>query len=195
MGHTWTMRHETKLSFIKRASRRGNFKNKCLTVSNKHQLWLCYQLECEHLIYPQPKICSKVIQVKFDTEPLELQGEFLRQLVTIHHDCVVKHPRWVKIQSSTYRSGVFVLLEHDDMNPTLWKILDIAFIEGCDIIFYLQKYTTSFFDAHYNFFAVSSSGRYVYRSCNNLVHHQLPNICTSLLSSNRSLHITIPSAY
>ena len=38
--HSWTMRHEAKLSFIKRASRRGNFKNICLSVAKYHQLWL-----------------------------------------------------------------------------------------------------------------------------------------------------------
>ena len=44
--HTWTMRNEAKLSFIKQASRSGNFKNVAKTIAN-HQLWLCYQLQCQ----------------------------------------------------------------------------------------------------------------------------------------------------
>ena len=45
--HSWTMRHGAKLSFIKRSSQRGNFKNIVKTVIKHHQLWLCYQLTCD----------------------------------------------------------------------------------------------------------------------------------------------------
>ena len=49
--HTWTMRHEAKLSFIKKSSRRGNFKNIPLTVAKRHQFGLSYQFQFEkHLI-------------------------------------------------------------------------------------------------------------------------------------------------
>ena len=59
--HSWTMRHEAKLSFIKRASRRGNFKNICLTVAKHHQLWHCYHTSCiPHLIYPTIECSPKV---------------------------------------------------------------------------------------------------------------------------------------
>ena len=39
--YTWTMRHEAKLSVIKRASRHGNFKNICLTIARHSQRALC----------------------------------------------------------------------------------------------------------------------------------------------------------
>ena len=42
---SWCMRHESKLSFVKQSSIRGNFKNVCKTAINKYQGWLCYQLK------------------------------------------------------------------------------------------------------------------------------------------------------
>lgn len=42
--HSWTMRQEAKLSFIKRASHSGNYKNVPKTVARRHQFWLCYQI-------------------------------------------------------------------------------------------------------------------------------------------------------
>lgn len=54
--HTWTIQHEAKLSFIKRASHSSNFKNVCLTVPQTHQLWLCYQLECLTLFIPNRRL-------------------------------------------------------------------------------------------------------------------------------------------
>ena len=58
--HSWTMRHEAKLSFIKRSSRRGNFKNILKTVVKHHQQWLCYQLNFEtHLLCPEPQLSPR----------------------------------------------------------------------------------------------------------------------------------------
>ena len=44
--YSWTMRHEAKLSVIKRASRHGNFKNICRTIARHSQRALCYHLNC-----------------------------------------------------------------------------------------------------------------------------------------------------
>lgn len=43
--NTWNMRQEAKLSFIKRVSRRSNYKNVCKTVTKKHQFCLCPQIQ------------------------------------------------------------------------------------------------------------------------------------------------------
>ena len=48
----WTMRHESKLSFVERVSHLSNHENVCKTVA-KHQFWMCYLLlEDEHLLSP-----------------------------------------------------------------------------------------------------------------------------------------------
>ena len=45
--HSWTMPQESKLSFVKRVSKRGNYKNVPQTVAKKHQLWYCYKIQVE----------------------------------------------------------------------------------------------------------------------------------------------------
>lgn len=40
---SWTMCQEAKLSFFKRASHLGNFKNIACTLARRHQRWICYQ--------------------------------------------------------------------------------------------------------------------------------------------------------
>ena len=75
-----TMRNEAKLSLIKRASQSGNFKNIAKTVANHHQLWLCYQLQCQDsLLHPPPEFSPKSTSFQLDKEPSHLQLE-LRQL-------------------------------------------------------------------------------------------------------------------
>lgn len=39
MVRTWTMRHEAKLNFFKKASRLANFKNVAQSVVSRHQRW------------------------------------------------------------------------------------------------------------------------------------------------------------
>ena len=113
--NSWTMRHEAKLSFIKRASRRGNFKNIAKTVAKKHQLWLCYQFQCEgHLIYyPQLESNPKLTQAPFSSEPEHVQDELRNFVPHIRPESIVEHPKWLTLQSSVYRCGVFVLLKYD----------------------------------------------------------------------------------
>ena len=74
--HCWTTRQGAKLSFIKRASRQGKFKNICKTVTRKHQLWLCYQLQCEdHLLYQQPETNNNLTLTLLSSERDHLQTE------------------------------------------------------------------------------------------------------------------------
>ena len=48
---SWTMRHETKLSVIKKAAKHGNFKNVCYTIAKRSQHALCYYLNYgEHFL-------------------------------------------------------------------------------------------------------------------------------------------------
>ena len=115
--HSWTMRHEAKLSFIRRSSRRGNFKNIVKTIVKHHQLWLCYQLNCAPtLIHPEPTLSPKAT-----VSPLSAEQEHLRSMIegavptALSPDCLLHHPKWLKIQTIVYRLGSFVLLHRDDV--------------------------------------------------------------------------------
>ena len=107
--HTWTMQHEAKLSFIKRDSHSSNFKNVCLTVPKTHQLWLCYQLECEsHLVYPQAQTRPLIMHVDLGAEPQALQDEFRPHVevsdASIVRPTVVENTIFPKVGSNSSRS-------------------------------------------------------------------------------------------
>ena len=166
--HCWTMRQEAKLSFIKGASRRGNFKNFCKTVTRKHQLWLCYQLQCEdHLLYQQPETNNNLTSTLLSSEPDHLQTELQRLDPNFASDCTVYHPKWLKLHNDKYKSGVFLLLERDDM-PTFAKLVDIAVVEN-HILFTYQLYITEYLCHHYNAFVLKCRGSFVYVTPTSLV--------------------------
>ena len=157
--HSWTMRHEAKLSFIKRASRRGNFKNIGLSVAKHHQLWLCYHTNrISHLIYPRLECSPKLSESYLRGEPLHIQSKILAIIPTLTLDCIVKRPTWLKHHSSTYKQGSFVLIERDEMTPTFGKITDIIFISQCNSVFFMvENYKAEYFSCHYNCFVIKSS--------------------------------------
>ena len=66
----WCMSQEAKLSFIKRVSRKSNFKNVCKTAAKKHQFWLCYKLSSDStLLVPQVECSPKVVKCYLKDEP------------------------------------------------------------------------------------------------------------------------------
>ena len=77
--NSWTIRHEAKLSFVKRASCRGNFKNVCLTAAKKHQLWQSQQLQSDNFLHPETEFSSKPIISSFNEEEGHVQ-QVLTQL-------------------------------------------------------------------------------------------------------------------
>ena len=68
----WTMRHEAKLSFVKRCAKFANFKNFCLTTAKKHQRWLCYELQSEKFLEPSVQIGPVKSSVFLQSEDLEV---------------------------------------------------------------------------------------------------------------------------
>lgn len=106
--HTWTMRHEAKLSFVKRSSRRGNFKNILQTVVKHHQLWLCYQLNCEaHFLYPEHQLSPRATCSTLLTLPEAVRSLILAVIPSLCPPSLLKHHQWVKIQSLRYKLVFF----------------------------------------------------------------------------------------
>ena len=71
---SWNMRQESKLSFIKRVSRRSNYKNVCLTVAKKHQFWLCHQMVSSQLLTPTLDQSNKQLSCVLSEEEDYLQS-------------------------------------------------------------------------------------------------------------------------
>ena len=122
---SWNMRQESKLSFIKRVSRRSNYKNVCLTVAKKHQFWLCHQMVSSQLLTPTLDQSNKQLSCVLSEEEDYLQEECLRIMPTITQDAVVNHPHWVTLQSSLLRKGVYIVLSYDTFQPVFGKVVEL----------------------------------------------------------------------
>ena len=97
--HSWTMRHEAKLSYVKRSSCRGNFKNIPLTVGKKHQLWTCYQLQSQsHLLFRDPETSPNLKPSQMDCQSIHVQEELLKHVTTLTPQSIINHPKWIKVQ-------------------------------------------------------------------------------------------------
>ena len=195
--HSWTMRHEAKLSFIKRASRRGNFKNICLTVAKHHQLWLCYHLKCTpHLIYPIIECSPKTSESFLRGEPPHLQSKILATIPTLTLDCILKRPTWLKHHSSIYKHGSFVLINRHEMTPTFGKIIDIILVPQTDNVFFkVEVYTTEYFSGHYNCFVIKSSSMTSLVDMESLHDFHALMIHRSFNINDGSLYISLPNTY
>lgn len=142
--NTWTMRQEAKLCFIKRSSQRGNFKNVPKAVSKTHQLWLAYKLEvdCKNLTSVTFEL-GKTTESVLSSESVDLQRMFSISC-GMPPGTIVKHPKWVRVQSTTYRKGIFLIIKPDCLFPVFGEIIELSIIDT-DIIFYVNMYNTMFF--------------------------------------------------
>ena len=122
---SWNIRQEAKLSFVKRVSRRSNYKNVCLTVAKKHQFWLCHQML--YLLIPILDVSKKQFSCILSEEEDYLQAEFLRLMPDTSLDVIVSHPDKVTLQSSVLCKGV---LQYDLFKPVFGKVIDLAVIQS-----------------------------------------------------------------
>ena len=137
---SWNMRQESKLNFVKRVSRRSNYKNVCKTVAKKHQFWLCHQIQSNpHLLMPKFEMSKKVLTCSLSEEDEYVQHELLRLSPNLPVGSLVHHPSWTGVQNSHLCRGVYVLLEHDLIKPTFGKIHDIVCVKHT-VVLCMQKY-------------------------------------------------------
>ena len=193
--HSWTMRHEAKLSFIKRASRRGNFKNICFTVAKHHQLWLCYHTKCTpHLIYHMIASSPKAGESFLRGEPLHIQTKILTMIPTLTLDCQLKRPTWLKLHNSVFKHGSFVLVKRDDMSPTFGKIVDILLISE-SVFFKVEVFTAESFSCHYNCFVIKSLCTVILINMAELHDYHVLLLHRSFDTNDNCLYISLPSNY
>lgn len=193
--HSWTMRQESKLSFVKRASRRSNFKNVAKTVAKKHQLWQCYKLHSEHpYLHTAFESSPKKTMYKLQVEAEHIRKEILTLFPTMNDDSMVEHPIWVKIHSSLYRKGVYLLLHYDPMSPEFGKVLDIAVVNDT-VIFSFQVFSSEFFDTHFHSYAIKSTSAHVAMPMDVLPHHRPLYAKHTFVSTDKQLYITLPLYY
>ena len=158
MTTSWTMRHEAKLSFFKKASHLSNFKNISLSLANNHQRWMCYEMAV-----------GKVIDNPMECGPAEhgdglslVQGEskdIKENLQKIYPELcdssTVFRPRWVCKQSTTYKADAFVIVQSDGLDPIFGQINEILVIGGDSVIFGVSVCKVLYFDDHYHAYVIS----------------------------------------
>lgn len=201
--NTWTMRQEAKLSFIKRSSQRGNFKNVPKTVAKAHQLWLSYKLECcKSVLTVEPEF-GKAVETMLITEPEDVQKEFEcalereresegeRHNKIITGNTVITHHKWMRIQNTTYKKGMFILLKYDDINPVFGIILEILALETI-AIFHVNLYHTDYFDAHFNSFVIVPLSSILYINVNDLAIHECMFSHRSFDQANHNIYVSLP---
>ena len=146
----WTMRHEAKLSFMKKVSRLSNYKNICKTVAKKHNYWMCYQFHRDpHLLTPPVSFSPKYESHLLLAEDESIQAEFLKLIPGMTLEEEIKHLNWVTIQSSTLRKGSFVLIEYDVESPLFGKV-EIILNFYTTVLLYVQEYVGVLYHTHYN---------------------------------------------
>lgn len=195
--HSWTMRHEAKLSFMKRAAKSGNNKNVCKSVAKHHQFWLSYQLSCEpHLLYSLPLKSPKGVHLHLCNEPQHVQAEIIRLQPSVTPETEVFHPNWVNIQSSTYHQGVFVLLNHDDMNPKFGKVVDLIMLKDPQFVcLCVEIHAAKYFCSHYNAFVIKSRVTTAIVPIHSLPDHYILRAHRSFDTSDVNLYISVQYLY
>lgn len=193
--HSWNMRQEAKLSFVKRVSRRSNYKNVAKTVAKKHQFWLCHQIQADsHLLTPRFESSKKVLSNPLSEEDNYIQTELLQLIPHLALDSIVEHPSWVNLQSSHLCKGVYVLLNYNLMRPVFGKVIDIVTIEQT-VVLCVLKYYGHTFHAHYNCYEIGNCGAIVAVSAHVLADHRPLHARTTFVSSDKSLYIVLPYIY
>ena len=80
------------------------------TVANRHQYWLCHKIISDpSLLTPSLK---QVLFLQLSTETDYVQVELKRLIPGLDLSSTVKNPKWVKIQSSLFKTGCYILLKY-----------------------------------------------------------------------------------
>ena len=196
---SWCMRHESKLSFVKQSSIRGNFKNVCKTAINKHQRWLCYQLKYNsNLVSPNIELGPMKSDFSLAREPEHIRDQILQLIPDLSITSMVYRPKWLQINSIVLKPDVFVLLKYDEMSPSFGKIREVLAFDDCTaetVLVSVQAYNTEYYESHYDSFVVRPSGKVLLASFNSLDYHQTLHARNSFDSLDHKLYISLPCTY
>ena len=190
--HCWTMRQEAKLSFAKTVSRFSNCKNIPKTVARRHQFWLCHQIRANpNMLTPQLESSPKFLATTVACEDDYIQHELKRTIPSLSDDSVTCHPNWVKLQSSRFTKGLYILVKYDTVMPVFGKIVDLVTIENTLFVCVLQ-YCGEIFCSHYNAFIIKSRNVFSTHIVNSLNNHRPFLSRSSFSSTDKDLYITMP---
>ena len=154
--YSWTIRYESKLKLCKQAAKCGNFKNICFSVAQKHQRWLCYQLQASRYLSEMPEVGGKATILSFGEESVAIKH--LLNSSAISNDALICHPTWIKYFNCTYKINCVLLLTYTRNElPVFGKVVDILVLPDNTVHFHTKTLITEHFDEHYHAFVVKES--------------------------------------
>ena len=98
MVRTWTIQHEAKLNFFKKASHLTNFKNIALSLANCHQRWMCYELAGQGLLHNllgcgPAKSGIRISQIKNEID--DIQRSLIDIIPSLTLEATIFRPVWL----------------------------------------------------------------------------------------------------
>lgn len=179
----WTMRCEAKLNLFKRASHLGNFKNIALTLSRRHQRWLCYKSSTDALLKQQFECGPSSLSHALSSETQDFKESFHQLLPNVNHDTIISHPSWIQVNGVLYKqNNCYVITGSDGTDPTFARVVDIIVASPDVSLLKLQSYPVSYFDEHFHSYVIYESSHVFL-----CLVHTIINISHNVLHS-RKLH-------
>ena len=86
---------QNSISLIKQCSWLANFKNISLSLSNRHQHWICYEMASHNFIASEIECGPSLQSTILKNETQEFQST-LQQLISVDIETIVTQPSWVK---------------------------------------------------------------------------------------------------
>lgn len=146
MVRTWTMRHEAKLSFFKRASRLANFKNVAQSVANRHQRWFCYQMSSSKgellgsTLECGPAEKSSGGPTVLQDEPTTVKQAIVRVLPNVSLLSAVFRPVWVVRDGIKYKpDNCFLIGGTDGLDPKFLKLNELIVLGTNTLLFVVSE--------------------------------------------------------
>ena len=160
-----------------------------------HQLWLSYHLNCaEHLLYPLPEFSPKVNNSRLLDKCERIKSQVIIAAdLTNTVDCIIHHHKWLKIQSTVYKVGNFILLDRDEFTPKFGMILDIIHVpEQQWILLDVEEFVGDYFISHFNAFVVVSMSNAAVVDVHLLQDYHSYTARKGFNVSDNSLYIVLP---
>lgn len=187
--YSWTMRFESKLRVLKRASRHGNYKNICWTVAKRHQHLLCYYLNCR-----EPFLCKEI-----EIGPVErmttLASEndfynFISEKILASLEDTVEHLKFIKFGILHLRKGACVYLSSGSLYPMFGRVEDLIL---CHSSYYVkvQDCNTECFHSHFNSYVVTFKSSFIFIPVHSLPAYPVLHFHRSCSTTNHACFVTL----
>jgi hypothetical protein len=155
MVRTWTIRYEAKRNFFKQCSRLANFMNISLSLSNRHQRWICYELASQNLLTSNMECGPSSLTTLLKEETQEFQA-VLQEHINVNLETTITRPSWIKYFGVLYNpSNAFAFKSSDGLDPILAQMLSVI-VTGSDYPFLeILLCTTVYYDDHLLSYAIN----------------------------------------